>query len=48
MEIRVSTLPLNPHCALSPHAAGMTRSAMREASRRLVAELPRYVEEGAG
>ncbi|WP_406514059.1 NAD(P)-dependent oxidoreductase [Streptomyces sp. NBC_00161] len=44
----VSPLRDNPHCTLSPHAAGMTRSAMQEASRRLVAEFARYVEEGAG
>ncbi|MER6394340.1 NAD(P)-dependent oxidoreductase [Streptomyces sp. NPDC001523] len=40
-----SPLADNPHCTLSPHAAGMTRSAMQEASRRIVAEFARYVEE---
>ncbi|MDJ0382408.1 NAD(P)-dependent oxidoreductase [Streptomyces sp. G-G2] len=40
-----SPLRDNPHCTLSPHAAGMTRSAMQEASRRIVAEFARYVEE---
>ncbi|MFI6002162.1 NAD(P)-dependent oxidoreductase [Streptomyces sp. NPDC051366] len=41
------TSPLrdNPHCTLSPHSAGMTRAAMEEASRRIVAEFARYVEE---
>ncbi|MFE6847499.1 NAD(P)-dependent oxidoreductase [Streptomyces sp. NPDC057686] len=40
-----SPLGDNPHCTLSPHAAGMTRAAMEEASRRIVAAFARYVEE---
>ncbi|MET9961400.1 D-isomer specific 2-hydroxyacid dehydrogenase family protein [Streptomyces sp. NPDC006326] len=38
-----SVLAGNPHCLLSPHAAGMTRSAMQEASRRLLAEFERFL-----
>ncbi|WP_448316748.1 NAD(P)-dependent oxidoreductase [Streptomyces sp. CO7] len=38
-----SALTGNPHCTLSPHAAGMTRSAMREASARLVEEFARFL-----
>lgn len=40
-----SPLGDNPHCTLSPHSAGMTRSAMQEASRRLVAGFARHIAE---
>lgn len=38
-----SVLTSNPYCTLSPHAAGMTRSATREASNRLVEEFARFL-----
>ncbi|GAA2799100.1 2-hydroxyacid dehydrogenase [Kitasatospora paracochleata] len=40
-----SLLADNPHCTLSPHVAGMTRSAMRAASRRLLAEFAQFTAE---
>ncbi|MFD7612907.1 hypothetical protein [Streptomyces sp. NPDC059828] len=40
-----SVLADNPHCTLSPHAAGMTRSAMRAASHRLLEQFAHFVEE---
>jgi D-3-phosphoglycerate dehydrogenase len=40
-----SALSDNPHCILSPHVAGMTRSAMRAASNRLLKEFARFIEE---
>ncbi|MFG2196641.1 NAD(P)-dependent oxidoreductase [Streptomyces sp. NPDC048639] len=40
-----SVLADNPHCTLSPHAAGMTRSAMRAASHRLLQEFAQFVKE---
>ncbi|MGV9245505.1 NAD(P)-dependent oxidoreductase [Streptomyces sp. NPDC003710] len=39
-----SVLADNPYCTLSPHAAGMTWSAMQTASRRLVDEFARFME----
>jgi D-3-phosphoglycerate dehydrogenase len=44
-----SLLAGNPHCTVSPHAAGMTRAAMREASQRLLGEFANFFgrpEEG--
>ncbi|MCX5054607.1 D-isomer specific 2-hydroxyacid dehydrogenase family protein [Streptomyces sp. NBC_00474] len=38
-----SVLADNPHCTLSPHAAGMTWSAMQTASLRLVDEFARFM-----
>ncbi|MGW2402788.1 NAD(P)-dependent oxidoreductase [Kitasatospora sp. NPDC001664] len=38
-----SALAGNPFCTLSPHAAGMTRSAMRDASRRLLAAFAEFL-----
>ncbi|MFJ8039041.1 NAD(P)-dependent oxidoreductase [Kitasatospora sp. NPDC096147] len=43
-----SPLAGNPYCTLSPHAAGMTRSAMREASRRLVDAFAAELARGPG
>ncbi|WP_327328143.1 oxidoreductase [Streptomyces sp. NBC_01210] len=40
-----SVLAKNPHCTLSPHVAGMTRSAMRTASCRIVDEFARFLED---
>ncbi|MER5776995.1 NAD(P)-dependent oxidoreductase [Streptomyces sp. NPDC002039] len=40
-----SPLADNPHCVLSPHAAGMTRSAMQTASRRLLEEFERFLRQ---
>ncbi|WP_424216146.1 NAD(P)-dependent oxidoreductase (plasmid) [Streptomyces sp. BI20] len=42
-----SPLVDNPWCTLSPHAAGMTRAAMRSASHRLVEEIARFVRSTA-
>ncbi|MFJ3821428.1 NAD(P)-dependent oxidoreductase [Streptomyces nodosus] len=39
-----SPLADNPHCTLSPHAAGMTWSAMRTASHQLVDEFARFMK----
>lgn len=39
-----SPLADNPHCTLSPHAAGMTRSAMRAASERLLEAFAEFVK----
>ncbi|MGW5639531.1 NAD(P)-dependent oxidoreductase [Streptomyces sp. NPDC003832] len=41
-----SVLADNPRCILSPHVAGMTRSAMRAASHRLLEEFALFVESG--
>jgi D-3-phosphoglycerate dehydrogenase len=40
-----SVLADNPYCTLSPHAAGMTRAAMRAASHRLVEQFAHFVKE---
>ncbi|MFG3024961.1 NAD(P)-dependent oxidoreductase [Streptomyces sp. NPDC048254] len=40
-----SVLSDNPHCTLSPHVAGMTRSALQAASHRLLEELERFLKE---
>ncbi|MFD7389218.1 NAD(P)-dependent oxidoreductase [Streptomyces sp. NPDC059852] len=40
-----SPLADNPYCTLSPHVAGMTASAMRAASDRLLEEFGRFVGE---
>ncbi|MFG2820510.1 NAD(P)-dependent oxidoreductase [Kitasatospora sp. NPDC048365] len=40
-----SPLADNPFCTLSPHAAGMTRSAMEESSRRLVRAFAEFLGE---
>jgi D-3-phosphoglycerate dehydrogenase len=40
-----SVLADNPHCVLSPHAAGMTRSAMQAASNRILGEFERFLAE---
>ncbi|MET9647666.1 NAD(P)-dependent oxidoreductase [Streptomyces syringium] len=40
-----SVLADNPHCTLSPHVAGMTQSAMRAASHRLLEEFAHFVKE---
>jgi D-3-phosphoglycerate dehydrogenase len=39
-----SVLAGNPHCTLSPHVAGMTRSAMRAASHHLLDEFARFLD----
>ncbi|MGW2474862.1 NAD(P)-dependent oxidoreductase [Streptomyces sp. NPDC001665] len=39
-----SALADNPHCTLSPHAAGMTRSAMGAASERLLEEFAAFLK----
>ncbi|MDI9835086.1 D-isomer specific 2-hydroxyacid dehydrogenase family protein [Streptomyces sp. KAU_LT] len=41
-----SPLADNPYCTLSPHVAGMTHSAMRAASDRLLAEFERFLVAG--
>lgn len=40
-----SVLANNPHCTVSPHVAGMTWSAMREASHRLLQEFAQFVKQ---
>ncbi|MEU8927324.1 NAD(P)-dependent oxidoreductase [Kitasatospora sp. NPDC048545] len=40
-----SVLASNPYCTVSPHAAGMTRSAMEEASRRILTEFELFLKE---
>ncbi|MFE1442000.1 NAD(P)-dependent oxidoreductase [Streptomyces sp. NPDC058739] len=42
-----SPLADNPYCTLSPHAAGMTRSAMRAASQQLLREFAVFLEAGS-
>ncbi|MEU2783956.1 2-hydroxyacid dehydrogenase [Streptomyces sp. NPDC007110] len=44
-EVFSSPLADNPYCTLSPHVAGMTRSAMRAASDRLLEEFERFLGE---
>ncbi|MFV0131650.1 NAD(P)-dependent oxidoreductase [Streptomyces sp. HMX112] len=40
-----SRLADNPHCTLSPHVAGMTQSAMRAASNRLLEQFAHFLQE---